>query len=125
MTKLRAKTCTPQFLQTFKEKFDSEYYQLYKERDRQAIEKLFQSPSVFESNRVFFDYAPLIVKGNENFGVRNAKNIYTMLKNLTLTQASKEEFWFTMLNTYYLDYVFESMEANNKPELRKPYRFCS
>lgn len=123
MTKLRAKTCTPQFLQTFKEKFDSEYYQLYKERDCQAIEKLFQSPAVFESNRVFFDYTPLIVKGNENFGVRNAKNIYTMLKNLTLTQASKEEFWFTMLNTYYLDYVFESMEANDKPEFLKNMMF--
>ncbi|MCD5453925.1 DUF6339 family protein [Lactobacillus delbrueckii] len=123
MTNVRAKICTPQFLQTFKEKFDSEYYQMYKSRDRQAVEKLFDSPAVFESNRISFNYSPLVVRGNESFGIRNAKNIYTTFPNLTLTQASTEEFWFTMLNTFYLDYIFESLEIRDTPEYLKNMMF--
>src|SRR5699024_12137671 len=43
--------------------------------------------------------------------INNIKSIYESVIFLTLVQVCREEFWFTMINTIYLDYLLDYLKT--------------
>lgn len=106
----RIKFCSDEFLISFKANFETEYYPLYLAGDKEGIQVLFESEEVYEGD-LEFNYKQLKMSSetespNELFK-ENAKLVYSILSELTTAQATREELWFTLLNTVFLDYLLD------------------
>ncbi|RGI29682.1 DUF6339 family protein [Melissococcus sp. OM08-11BH] len=107
------KYCSEEFLQHFKANFEVDYLPMYLDMDREKIKSVFNNEIVM-SGDLCYEYHPLVlrseVEGASYINI-NAKIIYNSLKNLTTVQATKEELWFTLMNTVYLDYLLDSISV--------------
>lgn len=107
--KTKFKTCTPEFLEDFKMNFEEKYLKLYENLDKEAILNIFENdPLVYDAPDSYdFDYVPL------EYGVyaQNVRAIYDSLKMLNPVEAAREENWFTMINTVYIDYLMDYLET--------------
>lgn len=111
--KIRAKTCDENFLEEIKRNFDTKYIDLYRNFDKKGIQKLFDNELVYDIEHEF-EYLELFdPKSFSDLFINNTKNTYEALKFLTPAQASREEFWFTMINTVYLDYLKTVSNSKN------------
>lgn len=107
---MKLKYCTEDFLNEFKANFDS-YIPLYLNRDKEALNNVFNDSVVLESN-IEFDYQELICEGDyKETDIENAKIIYGSLKNLNPVEASQEKIWVSLLNTVYQDFLFYRLES--------------
>lgn len=108
---MKIKYCEENFLLEFKANFDK-YLPIYKNKDNEGLDKLFNSEAVFQGE---MDYSkvPLLVK--ENFESpeatrANIKLLYRSLYHLTPVQASQEKLWVALINTDYRDYLFNYID---------------
>lgn len=111
MMKSKLYTCSDEFLIEFKTNFSEKYVDLYINKDKDGILKLFKS-NTFETD-LEFDKPELDLMNTDDSNVcfyNNVKKIYTSLNFLTSTQASSEAFWFCLLHIYYLDYLFNLID---------------
>ena len=109
--KIKAKTCDENFLEEIKRNFDTKYIDLYRNFDKKGIQKLFDNELVYDIEYEF-EYLELFdPKSFSDLFINNTKNTYEALKFLTPAQASREEFWFTMINTVYLDYLLDYLKT--------------
>lgn len=109
--KIKAKTCDENFLEEIKRNFDTKYIDLYRNFDKEGIQKLFDNELVYDIEHEF-EYLELFdPKSFSDLFINNTKNTYEALKFLTPAQASREEFWFTMINTVYLDYLLDYLKT--------------
>lgn len=109
--KIKAKTCDENFLEEIKRNFDTKYIDLYRNFDKKGIQKLFDNELVYDIEHEF-EYLELFdPKSFSDLFTNNIKNTYEALKFLTPAQASREEFWFTMINTVYLDYLLDYLKT--------------
>lgn len=109
--KIKAKTCNENFLEEIKRNFDTKYIDLYRNFDKKGIQKLFDNELVYDIEYEF-EYLELFdPKSFSDLFINNTKNTYEALKFLTPAQASREEFWFTMINTVYLDYLLDYLKT--------------
>lgn len=109
---MKIKYCSEEFLQQFKANFEVDYLPMYLEMDKEAIKAVFTNEIVMDGD-LEFDYQSLVLRSEvegASYIVENARILYDSLKNLTTVQATKEELWFTMINTVYLDYLLDSIE---------------
>ena len=104
------KYCTDGFLTEFKVNFDK-YILLYKNKDKEGLDRLFGTSNVKEGN-LNFKYTPLKTsKNSENPEKYNIKIVYESLKELTPVQAVQEKLWVAMYNTYYQDHLFDYIDT--------------
>ena len=109
--KIKAKTCDENFLEEVKRDFDTKYIDLYRNFDKKGIQELFNNELVYDIEQEF-EYLELFdPKSFSDLFINNIKSIYESLKFLTPVQASREEFWFTMINTIYLDYLLDYLKT--------------
>lgn len=107
------KYCTDRFLTEFKVNFDK-YIPLYKNKDKEELDRLFSIGNVKEGN-LDFRYTPLKTsKDSENSEKYNIKIVYESLKKLTPVQAVQEKLWVAMYNTYYQDHLFDYIDTIRK-----------
>lgn len=107
------KYCTDGFLMEFKVNFDR-YIPLYKNKDKEKLDRLFSIRNVKEGN-LDFEYIPLKAsKDSENPEKYNIKIVYESLKQLTPAQAVQEKLWVAMYNTYYQDHLFDYIDSIKK-----------
>lgn len=108
------KYCSDDFLVYYKAKFEEDYLQWYLDDDRDKIRELFNHEVVMEGD-LKFGYQPLYQPQEFENGSRyiqeNTKLVYTMLQGLTQTQATKEELWFTLMHTVFLDYMMDYVQT--------------
>lgn len=106
----KIKFCSEEFLISFKANFESEYFPLYISGNKEEILSIFNSAEVFEGD-LEFNYKPLKlsseVESQNDLFRENSKILYSMLKDLTVSQATREELWFTLLNTVFIDYLMD------------------
>lgn len=104
------KYCTDEFLNEFKANFDK-YIDLYRNKDKVELDKLFNEKNVKEGN-LQFEYISLKTKKNsENPERENIRIVYESLKELTPVQAVQEKLWVAMYNTYYQDHLFDYIDS--------------
>lgn len=109
--KIKAKTCDENFLEEIKRNFDTKYIDLYRNFDKKGIQELFNDELVYDIEHEF-EYLELFdPKSFSDLFTNNIKKTYESLKFLTPVQASREEFWFTMINTIYLDYLLSYLKT--------------
>ncbi|MEL0452287.1 DUF6339 family protein (plasmid) [Lactococcus lactis subsp. lactis] len=108
MTKIRY--CSEDFLTLYKANFEVEYLPLYLSGNKTEILSLFNDDIAFEGD-LEFEYKRLYQSYEFDSGSEyireNSKLVYSMLKGLTRTQATKEELWFTLINTVFIDYLMD------------------
>lgn len=109
--KVKIKTCDEVFLEEVKRNFDIEYIDLYRNLDKAGIQKLFANEFVYETPYEF-EYRELTdnLPYNELY-IHNIKATYEPMKFLSPVQATREEMWFTMINTVYLDYLLDYLQT--------------
>ncbi|WJP97267.1 DUF6339 family protein [Macrococcus bovicus] len=110
------KYCSSEFLNLLKANFETDYQDIYKKRDKDKIIELFNNELVYDGD-LKFDYKPLMLRSDSNRGEyisANVKILYDSLKSLSNVQATKEELWFTLINTIYLDYLIDSIAVLEK-----------
>lgn len=112
--KTKIKYCSEDFLMYYKANFEEEYVKWYLADEREKFRELFNHEIVMEGD-LEFNYQPLCQPeefgGGSKYIQENAKRIYSMLQGLTPTQATKEELWFTMLHTVFLDYMMDYVQT--------------
>lgn len=106
----KIKYCSEDFLVYYKANFEVEYLPLYLSGNKERIQEIFNEEVVLVGD-LEFNYQPLFNAKDFENGVeyikQNSKRVFSMLQTLTRTQATKEELWFTMIHTYFLDYLME------------------
>ena len=108
---MKIKTCDEEFLEEVKRDFDTKYIDLYRNLDRKGIQELFNSDFVYDTS-LEFDYQKLSnTLPNSEIYIYNIKRFYEPLRSLTNVQATREELWFTMINTIYLDYLLDYLKT--------------
>ena len=116
----KIKYCREDFLIYYKANFETEFLPLYRNLEKEKIQNLFTEEHVLEG-ALDFDYQPLYVPSDFDsvieYQKENSKLVYKMLNGLTRTQATKEELWFTMLHTYFLDYLLSFVATIKKDKV--------
>jgi len=112
--KTKIKYCTEDFLTYYKANFQTELLPYYLDGDKDGIRRIFNKDMIYDgdlevTNKPLFQ--PKDFDKGSGYIKENSKIVYTMLKNLTQSQAAKEELWFTMANTVFLDYTIEYIKS--------------
>lgn len=117
MSKEKLIYANDRFLNIFKSRFDEDFLEYYKNRDKERLVELFTDPdNIIDTNRTF-DYIPLAFESeNLDVTIENIKTIKKSLGFLTPTEASNEKLWVALLNRYYLDYHFDQLSTVNKDD---------
>jgi len=110
----KMKTCEPIFLLDYKAKFFSEYKEYYLSKDKEKLLALFDDELVYELSNDY-EYQALSVKDSE---ASNIEKVYKSLSSLNRRNAVNEELFFTMIHTYYLDYLLEYIEVNGIEDIQ-------
>lgn len=111
LLKVKIKTCDEEFLEEVKRDFDTKYIDLYRNLDKKGIQELFNNDFVYDTS-LEFDYQELSnTLPNSEIYIYNIKRFYEPLRSLTNVQATREELWFTMINTIYLDYLLDYLKT--------------
>lgn len=114
MTQSKIKYCSADFLIYYKSKFESEFLPLYLSEDKKTLESLFNETVVIKGD-LDFNFQSIFnvddFEDNKTYMIKNIKIIHSTLSELTRTQATKEELWFTMIHTYFLDYLMSYVKS--------------
>lgn len=104
------KYCTDDFLEEYKTNFDR-YFDLYKNKDKKALDKIFENPENIKESNIEFKYKPLVLTGeSENPDRDNIKIIFEALAHLDVKHAMQEKLWVAMYNTYYQKHIFDYID---------------
>ncbi len=112
--KMRIKLFTEEFIEAFGRDINDEYAKLYRTGDKQALLEIFEKAPTYEAD-IPFDFHELTTP---NDYINNTKLIYGSLRELTPAQASKENLWFTLANTFYLDYTLKLLSSNDRTKVK-------
>lgn len=112
--KMKIKLFTEEFIEAFGRDIDDEYAKLYRTGDKQALLEIFEKAPTYEAD-IPFDFHELTTP---NDYINNTKLIYGSLRELTPAQASKENLWFTLANTFYLDYTLKLLSSNDRTKVK-------
>lgn len=106
----KIKYCSEDFLTYYKANFEVEYLPLYLNGDKDKLAAIFDDDVVITGD-LEFEWVPLFTPDDFEIPTKyikeNSKSVFSMLKGLTRSQATKEELWFTMIHVYYLDYLLK------------------
>ncbi|WP_312753051.1 DUF6339 family protein [Rummeliibacillus suwonensis] len=120
----KIKYCSEDFLVYYKANFEVEFLPMYLSLDIDKIKETFNDDVVLNGD-LEFEYQSLFTSQDFDNGSQyiqeNSKLVYSSLKDLSRTQATKEELWFTMIHTYFLDYLMRSVTEvrNDKNAVQK------
>lgn len=102
------KYCSNNFVTYYKANFEVQFLPLYTKANINEFNKIFSEDVVYINEEIKFNYQDLVLPTKSpdiNYIQKNTQILHQSLNTLTPSQASREELWFTMLHTYYLEYL--------------------
>lgn len=105
---------TEEFIEAFGRELEEEYEELYRTGNKNALLEIFEKAPKYEVT------IPGMLKELKvpNDYITNTKIIYDSLRELTPAQASKESLWFSLANTFYLDYTLKLLSSNDRTKVK-------
>lgn len=105
---------TDEFIEAFGRDLNEKYESLYRTGDKESLLEIFDKAPKYEVD-ISGTLQELEVP---NDYINNSKIIYDSLRDLKPTQASKESLWFSLANTFYLDYTLKLLSSNDRTKVK-------